>query len=595
MLIWLFTLTIIGSANSVDETQLFHEHGFLAKDQGTVYLNTNDEYFSVVVHLAIPQFKFLNMRKTCHEALSCGVNRQKIENCGESNWTDTLRASNLALSRAVSKIEKFNSFTKPTKTIHKRSLGSLLGIGAGVFSTIFTAVSTAMISNHLKRVENDLQEFKNRQNYINGQLIDVQKHLIKLVEHTFKEIRIEMHNLECQEVTLFQFSALRFSLENWYKKLDDLFFYIDRGALGGKLNSFILSPSDISKIIADHKQLMETEYSSNSMNFYLASNIYLLQAELSDDKNFLILHYVLQTPMLFNYNAHKLLKIERVPLKINNVCMLVDAPKYMYKSKNLWEFFDLNDQSCFITELISICYETVPQTRIKSPCLHNANCTEKVIPCMDPSYVYHYSGVLISGTGMLHYLKKNAKQLENRIVTKEFSKVGIAWVSWNEAEYVQYNVMRLNSPSHVTTVLNVNYPDALVNKWVSKLLNRSISVNKKFNKSDFQSFTDQLELLKLNTRETSHTNQYHIIVLVYVNSSILGLLVIFIICSHGDSCICSWFKNLRCKSINTKGYHRTEAKTSEVQIDTDGPNKHAVDAETEISVSLEDPGPYVLN
>ena len=70
--------------------------------------------------------------------------------------------------------------------------------------------------------------------------------------------------------------------------------------LGGKFNSIILSPIDIAKIIADHKQLMETKYSSNSMNFYLASNIYLLQAEVSYDKNCLILHYVLQTPMLFN-------------------------------------------------------------------------------------------------------------------------------------------------------------------------------------------------------------------------------------------------------------------------------------------------------
>ena len=196
MLIWLFTLTIIGFANTVDETHLFHEHGFLAKDQGTVYLNTNDEYFSIAVHLAIPKFKFLNLGKTCHEELLCGENRQKIKNCGDSNWTDTLRASNLALSRAVAKIEKFNSFAKPTKNIHKRSLGTLLGIGAGVFSTIFTAVSTAMISNHLKRVENDLQEFKDRQNYINGQLIDVQKHLIKLVEHTFKEIRIARKKLD---------------------------------------------------------------------------------------------------------------------------------------------------------------------------------------------------------------------------------------------------------------------------------------------------------------------------------------------------------------------------------------------------------------
>ena len=594
MIIWFLLLMAQNSNGEGDKSHLFHEHGFLAKDQGKVYLNTNDEYFSIALHVAIPKFKFLHVGVNCHQELYCGLDHRITQECDNGSWTEALLASEQALIAVNKKLDIFEGFSEASDTRSKRGLGSFLGIGMGIFSTIFSAVSTVMISSHLNRVESDFRKFKARQKYINGKLIEVDEHLIKIFEHQLKEIRITMHNLECRDASVFQFSALRLSLLNWYKKLDELFYYIDRGSLGGRLNTFILSPNDLNRVITDHPKLKNTEYSINNMNFYLASNIYLLHAELDQNKKFLILHYVLQTPMLYKINAHSLFKIEKVPLIVNDVCMVVDSPKYMYHNNSNWEFFDLNIHSCFLSQLVSICYETVPQTRMKSTCLHSAiNCTFTTVPCGTPKYVYHYSGVLVSGTGELYYLKRNANQVEARIIGRKFSDVGVAWVSWNEAEYVQYHEMQVSSPSQITTVIVVNYPDYITDRWSKTLFNRSIVDKFVSNISDLNSIIGQLESLQQLNSVEKLIGSSHVPILVYINSGLILLIAVFVACKY--SCCIEFCKsrysefsskpncpNLKNQDLKNSSNEKLEGK------------EHEKFSDREASISL-DESPQIIN
>ena len=69
LILWGLITAIYGK----DESTLFYGHGILNKDHGTVYLDTNDAYFSVLLHVAIPHFRFDNMPNDCIKTFSCGT------------------------------------------------------------------------------------------------------------------------------------------------------------------------------------------------------------------------------------------------------------------------------------------------------------------------------------------------------------------------------------------------------------------------------------------------------------------------------------------------------------------------------------------
>ena len=498
MMAVLLLLLVMGQSYGVDHSHLFKEHGFLAKDHGRVYLDTNEAYLSLVVHVALPRFEFINVGEDCHKQLLCGytgIRGQK--GCQNNEWTDALTASKKALTSTKSKIDRFNGILRAEEDSgrEKRGIAGVLGIGVGLFSMLFSGISNARISHHLNSVDSDLKAFKSRQDYITGRVLEVQRNLVKVVDHRFKDLSIHMTELQCNDALLFQFSAVRFSLLEWQKVIDNYFYYVDRGILGGTLNSYILSTDDLQQVVADHSELRSTEYEDNLQNFYMSSKAALMEAEISEDNQFLYIHYILQTPLLYKANAHGLFKIEKVPISMNGKCFYVDSPRFMYKKEEEWSFIDLNEDSCSITDLVSVCYETVPQTRVKSSCLHdNVNCTFTEVQCQKTRYVYHYSGVLVSGQENLFFLKKSPLPHEARIISRKFSEVGVAWVTWKEAEYVQYGGMRVDSPSYVTSVVKVNYTEDQLQMWTRMLINQSLT--RAVESGDFDTVLGQIDKLQ---------------------------------------------------------------------------------------------------
>ena len=63
----------------------------------------------------------------------------------------------------------------------------------------------------------------------------------------------------------------------------------------------------------------------------MASKGALGSAVFSTDTKFLTLHYVVETPMLYNNFSYPLYRVNRVPLVINDTCMTIDLPGYVYK------------------------------------------------------------------------------------------------------------------------------------------------------------------------------------------------------------------------------------------------------------------------
>ena len=170
--------------------------------------------------------------------------------------------------------------------------------------------------------------------------------------------------------------------------------------------------------------------------------------------------------------------VEKVPLVINNTCITIDIPQYVYTQKNKFSLVELDDRACKINNLISMCDDMFPQNRTLSACLMKSNCTLRESVCRPKQFIYHYTGVLFSGKGSLNFIKKNPSHHENKIKEKEFSKFGIAWVSWEEAEYVQYDGLRLSGPAHATNLVTVTYPGDHSAEWWELLTNASSEFKK---------------------------------------------------------------------------------------------------------------------
>ena len=437
-------VTIVGSillastfSKGEDGTFLFHEHGFILKDQGIVYLDANDIFISVFVNLAVPKFSFEGIDQSCHLEIVCGHNRVPNASCNEFDWSDALLANKKSLNLAKSKISKHQLLLKkPDSSRKRRGIANILGAGFGIFGAIFNGIVEARISSHLQKVEREFRDFKIRQNYITGRIITVMKEIVKVVDHRYKSLLVKMHNLEWKEALIFQYEAINEFQRVWSDSLDNAFYHIDRGSLSGKLNSLILSLEDLHHILINHPELHDTDYIVNPMFFYQTSTITLLASDFSKEESFVSLHYIIQAPIIRQSSRYSLFKVEKIPLNLNGTCFLVDSPKFVYKMKEEWKFINLNKHSCKINDLVTLCYETVPQPEKQHfRCVTDlVDCTLIPVNCLPIKFIYHYSGVLISGSGEVAYINKDPDHHKNKIVTIPFSKIGVAWIPWKNAE-----------------------------------------------------------------------------------------------------------------------------------------------------------------
>ena len=225
-------------------------------------------------------------------------------------------------------------------------------------------------------------------------------------------------------------------------------------------------------------------------------------------------------------SENRILKVEKVPLVINSTCITIDIPQYVYSDKNELKLMELDDRACTISNLISTCDDMYPQNKTISQCLMNSNCTLKEAICRPRQFIYHYTGVLVSGheSLSLKFIKKNADQHENKIITREFSKFGLAWVSWDEAEYIQYDGLRLSSPSHTTDLMTVEYPRNQSTDWWTLLTNTSIKFQDEKKSREVQNDLSDLKHVIYSNKEHGDKHEF-VYIVVLINSAVITAMI----------------------------------------------------------------------
>ena len=121
-----------------------------------------------------------------------------------------------------------------------------------------------------------------------------------------------------------------------------------------------------------------------------------------------------------------------------------------------------------------------PQNNTYSACIMESNCTLSKSACKPKQFIYHHTGVLFSGQGTLNFIKKNPDHHENKIIERKFSTFGLAWVSWEEAVYVQHDGLKLSGPTQATNIVTVTYPVSLSSDWWDILNNASASLRDEY-------------------------------------------------------------------------------------------------------------------
>ena len=450
------------------------DHGILLKEHGIVYRNTNQMFLSVFVKLAIPEVVY-------HDT-------QLVATCAP-DVHNAYTLKNSFVDDAKKKLSKFKTLANIAENNpsgrNKRSIGAILGLGLGALGLIFNGIATIRLNHHINEIEHEFHNFVNDQVRFNRKIIEVQKSVLKIIDQDFHEIERSYNNLACDSRLMYNELGNTLALMKWRSKLDNYFHFIDRGTFGGRLTSLILDTEDLKKVISDHPSLNGTIYAKNPNYFYLASKIAMLSAEVYPVNKYvgplnLVMHYIIQAPVLIQKNSRKLYSVNTVPLFKENNCMLVDLPKFVYADKTTADprVVYLKDEACEINELVSVCYEATSEIEgLSNARCFNAfeNCTFIGVPCR-MHYVYDYSGVLLSGQPHSEalYLKRGVVPGEKRIFSLKLNRHGTKFISWKNALYIQYENFKIEAPDYVNTTVWTKINIDL--RWDSILANASLSL-----------------------------------------------------------------------------------------------------------------------
>ena len=422
---------------------------------------------SVFQKIGIPKFIINNGAEICdknNRMMHCTVEINEGEICPGDKVHSAVHWRKFALEKTQRKVTKVNELMSfSNRGITKRGiLSSILGAGTGLgLGMLFSAISTHRLSKHIDNLQQEFDTFKAKEVKALTKFTAYVNNNLEILDGTISKVETNVKWLECTQAMVYQQSLANFQLLSWERLLSDIFVHVDEGSLGGKLSGRILQPEELKILINKHPKLRKTAYFKNIMNFYISSRIVIVSANIENDD--LLLHYVIVAPLIFSGNEFPLYKVEQIPILYNNTCMRTVLHEYVFLRHG--KYVGLAKDSCIINELVSFCYEQIEENRTCS-CLQRSNtCTLQPANCNILDYVYDYSGVMIRGTGTLFYLKRNVVVGELRIQQRNFSKFGVAFVSWVEAEYIQYKDIRVESPEYITTVIHENYTLDMERIW----------------------------------------------------------------------------------------------------------------------------------
>ena len=376
---WWTVILVVVSVGMGQDTRLYLDQGAFLKEHGTAYINVDDRFVSLYKKVGLPEWGFRGVTRECSENpafpdLECTdpwITGDKWY-CSPNSFRFAERRAEKAVVRAREMVTLFEQLAdlKPSsgggKGRGKRGILGALGLGTGVLSMLFNAISSKLMSDHINEVAQEFQSFKREVEAESGRVSGVVNKNFKIVDRQLKELYSELNTATCREQLMYSRFLGNDISQHWDKVLDDIFFHVRNGYLGGKLSNRILPTGDLKILLRDHPELGNTAYSESLMNFYLTSSVIMVEAEVSPQAEYLYIHYVIVVPVIFPQFGFPLYEIATLPINHQDSCWRTVLPKYAYN--NSGTLVGVGEDTCKISEMVSLCYETIPESR-RNPCL----------------------------------------------------------------------------------------------------------------------------------------------------------------------------------------------------------------------------------
>ena len=338
--LWTVLLVVTGVGWGQD-TKLYLDQGALLKEHGRAYINVDDRFVSLYIKVGLPEWGFRGVTRECSEDpnfpdLQCTNPWITGDNwyCPPNSLRFAERHADKAVGRAREMVTLFEQLAdlKSTKRAGtgrgKRGILGALGLGTGVLSMLFNAISSKLLSDHINRVDHEFQIFKREVEAESGRVSEVVNENFKIVDRELKQLYSELHEATCREQLLYSRFLGNDISQHWDKRLDDIFFHVRNGYLGGKLSNRILPTGDLEVLLRDHPELRDTAYSDSLMNFYLTSSVVMVEAEVSPQEEYLYIHYVIVVPVIYPKFGFPLYEIATLPINHQDSCWRTVLPKY---------------------------------------------------------------------------------------------------------------------------------------------------------------------------------------------------------------------------------------------------------------------------
>ena len=143
--------------------------------------------------------------------------------------------------------------------------------------------------------------------------------------------------------------------------------------------------------------LKNTYFSKNVYNFYKVAKISVVQVQFDIQTRTLIVLQILHYPSLHSKQVFPLFELHQVGLSSNDICLMLDIPKYLYLKEQ--KYFPVDQNNCQISQgPISTCFSDILNNDFQDSCLKNfTSCPTRKVSCFT-RYVYDTSGILIGST-----------------------------------------------------------------------------------------------------------------------------------------------------------------------------------------------------
>ena len=343
-------------------------HGVVLRPKGLLGINTNTQLISVFRKVKIPQI-------------------DKQTNCDES-WIHTFNAE--IMKSTYDYIDLFNNIAAPheSPSPQKRQALLALGIGLGITDLLLTGLSHLSLSYHMSKIEGKLNDFINQQHSFDEKSLKIDTDIVELVTSLESNVNNNLKDLQCQ-ILLTTGRLFANQLKNeWIQELKALLEPIMHGRITSPLTPDMLTPSELTSIIKDHKSLKDNYFSKNVYNLYKAATLSVINVNIDTTQTAIVIHQILQFPVLKPELLVPYYKVLQNTLRHNTSCYTLKLPNYVYIKKG--DMHTINDLNCKIMhDQISTCSLPPPKATSINSCLNNLeNCTLQEVTCLDAKYIY---------------------------------------------------------------------------------------------------------------------------------------------------------------------------------------------------------------